>query len=623
MLRAWFRNWLGPTLLLTSTAKAMTEPTPTKAAAVHPPRSARRDLVAVIGCTGTGKSKLAVELAQHVQQTTLLAAATTTITGSVYADAEVISADSMQVYRGMDVISNKATAEEMGGVSHHLMSFLPAGTEYTIKDFISQARGLIGRMHQAERPVLPVVAGGTSYYVQHLLFPGHLFSDSRDDAPKDNVQALSDEAKQWASGLPEDLQASWSNFIKAAGLSSSDTEAADNQQRQSRNISAELWTLLQAVDPAMAARWHPNDDRKILRSLTVFATTGRRHSDWLQAQEAERQLQEVSEDQREVANMRRLIFWVWCEPEVLKARLDQRIHKMIERGLLDEIRELRSIARALTSKTEGRIDYTRGIFQTIGFKEFDAFLNATDAVSPVNPSQSTQNGELSGETKRLFDSAVEEMQKATRQYARRQTSWIRNQLLAEIRRAREDARVRSGGRGSPEVEIFLLDATDLAQWTDRVSTPAQDILEHFLAGKPLPDPLQLSDVAAAHLHTVYSDSSSSGSITPTDPSSMLAEKAFVACLICSPADPSQPAFLVRASEMRQHQASRRHRMAVKKANKREYEAGKKAEAAERRAVREARGGDTPEAFDHSDDDIGHASAASAADAERSHVDSRQ
>jgi len=160
MLRAWFRNWLGPTLLLTSTAKAMTEPTPTKAAAVHPPRSARRDLVAVIGCTGTGKSKLAVELAQHVQQTTLLAAATTTITGSVYADAEVISADSMQVYRGMDVISNKATAEEMGGVSHHLMSFLPAGTEYTIKDFISQARGLIGRMHQAERPVLPVLRVG-------------------------------------------------------------------------------------------------------------------------------------------------------------------------------------------------------------------------------------------------------------------------------------------------------------------------------------------------------------------------------------------------------------------------------------------------------------------------------
>mgnify|MGYP000117820397 CR=1 FL=1 len=84
-----------------------------------------RDIVAVIGSTGTGKSQLAVELAKAAQQHQFCG----------IEDAEIISADSMQVYRGLDVITNKVTDEEMRGVKHHLIDFLEPGQKYTVGAF--------------------------------------------------------------------------------------------------------------------------------------------------------------------------------------------------------------------------------------------------------------------------------------------------------------------------------------------------------------------------------------------------------------------------------------------------------------------------------------------------------
>ncbi|KAE8188827.1 hypothetical protein CF335_g6785 [Tilletia laevis] len=135
MLRAWIRKLLG--------SKAQSNGA-----------SPGHDLVAVIGCTGTGKSKLAVELAQHVQRLSSSSSSSSSF-GNTYANAQIISADSMQVYRGLDVITNKATVGEMGGVQHHLMSFLDAGREYTIKDFTSQA-GVLVSLSPQERALISI-----------------------------------------------------------------------------------------------------------------------------------------------------------------------------------------------------------------------------------------------------------------------------------------------------------------------------------------------------------------------------------------------------------------------------------------------------------------------------------
>ena len=120
-----------------------------------------RDVVAVIGSTGTGKSQLAVDLARHAAQ-------------HLGMHAEAISADSMQTYVGLDVITNKADASEMEGIPHHLLSFLSPGQEYDITQFVADAGGLCAQLQQ--QGALPIVVGGTTYYVQHLLFPGRLVS---------------------------------------------------------------------------------------------------------------------------------------------------------------------------------------------------------------------------------------------------------------------------------------------------------------------------------------------------------------------------------------------------------------------------------------------------------------
>ncbi|CAD6887904.1 unnamed protein product [Tilletia caries] len=542
------------------------------------------DLVAVIGCTGTGKSKLAVELAQHVQRLSSSSSSSSSF-GNTYANAQIISADSMQVYRGLDVITNKATVGEMGGVQHHLMSFLDAGREYTIKDFTSQAGVLISSMHdEPGRPTLPIVAGGTSYYVQHLLFPGRLVSaGTSDDIPdEDTKKEISPKAREAVQEeLSDELKVLWAGFL-AGGWHT--VVSSEHEQEGSKELtSQELWTLLNALDPPIAARWHPNDHRKILRSLTVFATTGRRHSDWLRTQQEEEAARQRSQEGGSVDEdgssrffkMRRLFFWVWCEPEVLKARLDARIHKMIESGLLDEIRELRTLAKDLCD--QGSPDYTRGIFQAIGFKEFDTFLNYMDS-QPSSSCSTAPARELDDEAQRLFDSAVESMQRGTRQYAKRQASWIRNQLLPEVRKAREQM------SSEDDVEVYLLDATDLEKWGEKVSSVAQDILERFLHRQPLPNPAELNSAAAEHLQRPTSSLGPTPTSVTNAAASSLSEKAFVPCQLCSPSDPTAPPFLVRVAEMEAHQSSRRHRMAMKRSTKVKYDAARKAEAEERRRV---------------------------------------
>lgn len=93
-------------------------------------RASKRDLVAVVGTTGVGKSQLAIDLALALPQ---MSSSTT------FARAEIINSDSMQVYKGLDVITNKATADEMKGVEHHLMGFLEPDEEYRVGEFQKDA----------------------------------------------------------------------------------------------------------------------------------------------------------------------------------------------------------------------------------------------------------------------------------------------------------------------------------------------------------------------------------------------------------------------------------------------------------------------------------------------------
>lgn len=259
----------------------------------------------------------------------------------------------------------------------------------------------IDELHEKDK--VPIVVGGTAYYSTSLLFRDMLPSSS---PPKDGEKVGEKEV------VDERLEL--------------DTET--------------LYAELQRVDPMMATRWHPRDRRKIRRSLEIFYTTGHRQSELYAEQRAAGRLGPAT------VKYRTLVIWLYSDQAVLDARLDSRVDEMIQAGLFTEIQTLFDEAG-----NGGEIDYTRGINQSIGFKQFRKYLLTQDA-----------RDKLSG---------IEEMKAATRRYARKQVKWIRNKLLLQCRDAGD------------AVQVIVLDATDLDTWQDNVLAKSLAAVTDFLSNE--------------------------------------------------------------------------------------------------------------------------------------------
>ncbi|KAJ2771815.1 tRNA dimethylallyltransferase, mitochondrial, partial [Coemansia nantahalensis] len=333
-------------------------------------------------------------------------------------NGEVINADALQVYRGYDIITNKVTSAEMLGVRHHLLGTVDSAREYTVHDFERDALAAISDIHQRDK--VAVLVGGTNYYMQSAMFR----------------KSLVGEAGRGSSG--------------------------DSVSGQQGRTNEELWRELREKDPAMAEKWHPNDRRKVLRALEVLHTTGRRHSDWIRESEQAR----AGED---TLRFPTLVLWLHADPAALNPRLDARVDAMVERGLLDELRQL-----AAEFGDPATLDFTVGLRQAIGFRELAPCLRGAGVDEP------------------LRQAGLEAMKAATRRYAKRQVLWIRNKLLPECR-ATLAKPTRAHG--------FVLDATDLGAWDTAVRDTAIAIARQFVAGSAMPAPESLSSAAAAVLAT--------------------------------------------------------------------------------------------------------------------------
>ena len=238
---------------------------------------------------------------------------------------------------------------------------------------------------------------------------------------------------------------------------------------------------LREVDPVMADRWHPNESRKIQRSLEIYLRTGKPASQLYDEQRIKREIEQktVEGDQSEGSTGLRfptLLFWVHANKDVLYPRLDGRVEKMLNKGLLSEVDRLTQFRFEHETRTGTAVDQSRGIWVSIGYKEFLDYQKALadDAVQPA-------------ELEKQKMVAIEKTQAATRQYANRQARWIRIKLL--------NALFGSGYKSN----IFLLDGSDIPQWENKVLQPARTITEDFLSGQPLQDPSTLSVIAAENL----------------------------------------------------------------------------------------------------------------------------
>ncbi|ODA79119.1 hypothetical protein RJ55_04710 [Drechmeria coniospora] len=368
-------------------------------------------LLVILGSTGTGKSDLAVELATRF-------------------GGEIINADAMQLYRGLPVLTNKLPVPERRGIPHHLLGHIAADeAPWDVDDFKREATKAMAEIRA--RGNLPILVGGTQYYVDSLLFADVILDGVQCEAPSGTFPFLD-----------------------------SPTET--------------LLSELQRCDPVMAERWHPNDRRKIQRSLEIFLQTGKPASQFY-AEQRERKAAAASRDATSSSRPRweKLLFWVHSDRDVLRERLDERVDRMLSGGLLDEVGELVDLKRRRAAAGQA-LDTTKGIWQSIGYRQFEAYLAALDGGA-------TDDGGLDD----LKAKAVEETKSATRRYAVQQTRWIR---LKQMRRLQEE--------GAEAMDsLYVVDSTDQAQFQQDVVQPAAGITAQFLAGEERPRPRDVSERA--------------------------------------------------------------------------------------------------------------------------------
>ncbi|XP_041096679.1 tRNA dimethylallyltransferase isoform X2 [Polyodon spathula] len=387
------------------------------AAAVHHTlkQSVLPPLVVILGATGTGKSKLAIEIGRRLR-------------------GEIISADSMQVYKGLDIITNKVTSEEQALCKHHMISFVdPLVTTYTIVDFRNKALSLIEDIYKREK--MPIIVGGTNYYIESLLW-----------------KVLIDTKEGGSDG-------------EGDGEGGGDGRRADSPSRKAeleKLDGQELHRRLTEVDPEMASMLHPHDKRKMARSLQVFQDTGVPHSKLLKEQRKQAGGGGLGGPLRFHNSC---IFWLHADLEALDERLNKRVDEMLSAGLIEELRDFHNRFNEHKIQTDSQ-DYQHGIFQSIGFKEFHEYLT-------VECSASEESRE------KLLRKGVEALKQATRRYARKQNKWVRNRFLN-----------RPGLNVPP---VYRLDVSDVSHWDETVLNPALQILHSLIKGEtPTAQPLRMT-----------------------------------------------------------------------------------------------------------------------------------
>lgn len=320
------------------------------------------DAIVITGPTASGKSRLALELAQRL-------------------DGEIISVDSIAVYRGMDIGTAKPTAADQARVPHHLIDVAWPDQDYSVAAFLTEAWRQIAAIRQ--RGKRPLLVGGTPLYLKGLLYG-------------------------FDPGPPADWQ-----FRQAV--------EADLQTFGAEALHQRLWQ----VDPLSAHRLHPTDVRRVTRALEVAYLTGQPLSHrQIQFEQATGQL------------TGRLFSLQWPRP-LLHQRIAQRVDEMFQQGLVDEVRQLVRRYPRLSRTARIAVGY-REVLELLQQTEPPA--NAfgpraeTSALSPLAASQASPPvpGPAGGQaTGQELASTRQLVIEHTRQLARRQETWLRSLTMLQ------------------------------------------------------------------------------------------------------------------------------------------------------------------------------------------------
>ncbi len=271
-----------------------------------------KKVLVIAGPTASGKTGFSLEIARETGWS-------------------VISGDSIQVYRDMDIGSGKVTAEEMGDVTHYLLDICDPSERYTAADFQRMARE---KIEEAEEGI--IIAGGTGLYLKSCLYDYSF--EEEEETDENRFDGISDE---------------------------------------------DLYKILLEKDPEQAEKIHPHNRRRVVRSLTILETTGRKQSEIIAAQE-HKMLYDT------------FIAGCTMPREVLYERINRRVREMEAAGLEQEVRSL----------LEKGITFENTSMKGIGYKEWKGYFEGTMTAEEV----------------------IQEIQKHSRQFAKRQYTWLNHQM---------------------------------------------------------------------------------------------------------------------------------------------------------------------------------------------------
>lgn len=255
-------------------------------------------IAAVTGPTASGKTALAIELAKRL-------------------DGEIISCDSMQIYRTMDIGTAKPTKDELAAVPHHLIDILPPDAPYSCSDYVKDAEAAVADV--VSRGKLPIFCGGTGLYLDRFLRGGN-----------DDGAACDDK-------LREELK----RFVDEKGVDA-------------------LYERLVELDPEAAATIHRNNVKRVMRAIEICLVTGEKKSN-------------IDKKNSEIADKydHRVITLAFQNRDLLYERIERRVDLMIEQGLLDETKRLMK---------EGVFERSQTAAQAIGYKELLPYLRGEDSL---------------------------------------------------------------------------------------------------------------------------------------------------------------------------------------------------------------------------------------------------
>ena len=277
-------------------------------------------VICVVGPTATGKTKMGVALAHRF-------------------GGEVVSVDSMQIYRGMAIGTAAPTPEEMEGIPHHMVGVADPAESWSVARFVSEADVCVQDILRRGRR--PILVGGTGLYLESLIRGTDFAAGSADGETRQRLQ-----------------------------------------QRLEQEGVGPLLAELRAIDPDSAARLHPSDEKRILRALEVYRETGKT----------------ISAHNAETRDLPPRYDAVWIGLQFrdradMKTLIDRRVDAMVAAGLLEEVGQL----------LESGLPREATALQAIGYKEFLGVLDGTATV----------------------EEAVAEVKLRSRQYAKRQLTWLR------------------------------------------------------------------------------------------------------------------------------------------------------------------------------------------------------